>query len=291
MHLFQSTNSTKIGLQSHGYPRRPRTGLAFFVLKQTLRGPGQELEYRLAECDASAKNLRMNEKAHMRGFAICTAPRSGSNFLSQLLSSTGQLGRPLEYFNGPGRRYFDDPRYPDDRSAQIEKILTMGATSNGIYGLKIFAHQHDWIEGEVKWAALLPGLQFIFLRRRDILGQAISWVRALQTGQYRHGQASIGDAAFDGQAILDRLRAIATEYARWEMYFARNEIATLRFYYEDVVDAPQQAVDSVAGLFNLHLACADARQISVIVQRDETTENWRKRFVEDFGDPNSVDRL
>ena len=75
------------------------------------------------------------------------------------------------------------------------------------------------------------------------------------------------------------------------MYFTRNEIAALRFYYEDVVAAPQQAVDSVAGLFNLCLARADARQINVVVQRDETTENWRKRFIEDFGDPNTVDRL
>ena len=136
----------------------------------------------------------------MRGFAICTAPRSGSNFLSQLLSSTGQLGRPLEYFNGPGRRYFDDPNYPDDRGMQIDRILTMGATSNGIYGLKIFAHQYDWIEGQTQWTSMLPNLRFIFLRRRDMLGQAISWARALQTGQYRHGQTSTGEAEFDGEA-------------------------------------------------------------------------------------------
>ena len=53
-------------------------------------------------------------EAAVRGYAICTAPRSGSNFLCQLLAGTGLLGRPLEYFNGPGRRYFDDPSYPDD---------------------------------------------------------------------------------------------------------------------------------------------------------------------------------
>lgn len=233
----------------------------------------------------------MNSEIPTRGYAICTAPRSGSNFLSQLLSSTRQLGRPLEYFNGPGRRYFDDPDYPDDRSAQVEKILTMGATPNGVYGLKIFAHQHDWVEGEVRWTALLPDLRFIFLRRRDMLGQAISWARALQTGQYRHGQAPTGEAAYDGQAILDRLRAIATEYARWEMYFARNQIAALRFVYEDVASEPQWAVESVGRLFDLHQISAEPRHIGVVVQRDAISENWRRRFVEEFGDLNSVDRL
>ena len=245
-----------------------------------------------AENGTSAKNLPMDQdRPLLRGFAICTAPRSGSNFLSQLLSSTGELGRPLEYFNGPGRRYFDDPDYPDDRGMQIDRILTMGATSNGIYGLKIFAHQYDWIEGQTQWTSMLPNLRFIFLRRRDMLGQAISWARALQTGQYRHGQMSTGEAEFDGEAILGRLRAIATEYARWEMYFARNEIAALRFVYEEIVDAPQQAIDGVAGLFDLHPVRIDSRQVSVIVQRDEITESWRKRFAEEFGDPNCVDKL
>ncbi|TPL71848.1 hypothetical protein FJ941_28635 [Mesorhizobium sp. B2-3-13] len=41
----------------------------------------------------------------MRGYSICTSPRSGSNFLCQHLSSTGVLGHPLEYFNGRGRRF------------------------------------------------------------------------------------------------------------------------------------------------------------------------------------------
>ena len=90
---------------------------------------------------------------------------------------------------------------------------------------------------------------------------------------------------------MGRLRAIATEYARWEMYFARNEIAALRFVYEEIVDAPQQAIDGVAGLFDLHPVHIDSRQVSVIVQRDEITESWRKRFVEEFGDPNCVDKL
>jgi LPS sulfotransferase NodH len=49
----------------------------------------------------------------LKGYAICATPRSGSNFLSQLLESTGRLGRPLEYFNGPARRELTWPDYPE----------------------------------------------------------------------------------------------------------------------------------------------------------------------------------
>lgn len=228
----------------------------------------------------------------MRGYAICTAPRSGSNFLSQLLASTGVLGRPLEYFNGAGRRYFDDPAYPDDPVLQIERILVMGATPNGVYGLKIFAHQHDWIVDSIRWAELLPELRFVFLKRGDLLAQAISWVRAEQTGQYRHSQPARAEPSFDTDKIAASLTSIATEYARWELFFARNGIGPVRLFYEDVVRAPQAAVDRVADLFDLMGAAqVDADRVSVRVQRDALAEEWHRRFVAERGDPNFVDRL
>src|SRR5262245_19531486 len=125
----------------------------------------------------------------MRGYAICTAPRAGSNFLGQVLASTHVLGRPLEYFNTLARRAIErDPTYPDDPREQIERILTAGATSNGVYGLKIFAYQHDKISTKVHWSEALPRLQLVHLKRRDLLGQAISWCRAEQTSQYRSNQ-------------------------------------------------------------------------------------------------------
>src|SRR5215217_5359781 len=82
------------------------------------------------------------EKAD-RGYAICTSGRSGSNLLGQYLSSTGVLGHPLEYFNGAGRRMLDYPDFPDEPAQQADWILTVGATSNGIYGVKIFPWQFD----------------------------------------------------------------------------------------------------------------------------------------------------
>ena len=228
----------------------------------------------------------------MTGYAICTAPRSGSNFLCQLLAGTGVLGRPLEYFNGPGRRYFDDPCYPDEPSAQAKQVVTMGATPNGVYGLKLFAHQHDWIVEKIRWTEHLPGLRFVFLTRRDLLAQGISWARARQTGQFRHTQATTGAAIFDAASISECLATIVTEYARWQMFFARNGIEPVRLVYEDIVAKPQMAVDSVAGLFGLAgSAVADVASVDVRTQRDGLTEAWRQRFIAECGDCDFIDRL
>ena len=158
-----------------------------------------------------------------RGYAICTQPRSGSNLLCQYLSSTDRLGHPLEYFNGPARRALGMPDAPDDARGQIDLVLRRGATANGIYGVKLFAaQQHDRVAASVAWIRALPELRFVYLERRDLLGQALSWARATQTGVYRSSQRPAGAPAYDGALILSMLHEIVRERARWEAYFARH---------------------------------------------------------------------
>lgn len=227
-----------------------------------------------------------------RGYAICTEPRTGSNFLCQLLSSTGVLGRPLEYFNAAGRRAFDAPDYPDDPEAQLKAILTLGATSNGIYALKLFSRQFDQI-AQVRWSERLPGLGFIHLERRDLVGQAISWVRASQTGRYRNvSPGTDDDARYDRAAITERLREIVAGQARWRLYFARNGITALPMFYEDVVADSHGAVNRVANLMGVSLPPMNgALEVGVDIQRDALNEGWRAAYLADAHDLARLDKL
>src|SRR5947199_3265325 len=127
----------------------------------------------------------------LRGDAMCTQPRSGGNLLCQVLSSTDQLGYPLEYFNGPGRRAFGLADFPDAPELQIEAILRIGATPNGVYAVKLFASQFAAVSARLRWMELLPDLHFVYLSRDDLQGQANSWAHAPQTAQYRSTQPRI----------------------------------------------------------------------------------------------------
>jgi trehalose 2-sulfotransferase len=230
-------------------------------------------------------------REELAGYSICTSPRSGSNFLCQHLSGTGLLGHPLEYFNWGGRRYFDDPDYPKDIADQVGKILTMGATPNGIYGLKLFAHQHDWISGEVNWVDALPNLHFVLLTRRDLLGQAISWARALQTGQYRSSQPMAQKPVFDAGLIQSQLDALVRERARWEMFFARTGIEPLRLEYETIIEDPCHAVRQVAELMGVDALpnLGPGKVLTVELQRDALNLEWADRFRAERGNPNMLD--
>jgi LPS sulfotransferase NodH len=225
-----------------------------------------------------------------RGYAICTSGRSGSNLLCQYLSSTGMLGDPLEYFNGAGRRLLGQPDYPDDPSRQIDWILTAGATPNGIYGVKIFPAQFDQVEKAIRWSDMLPNLAFVLMRRRDLLGQAISAVRAAQTDQWRSTMAAQGPATYVGAQIYRRLQGAARDHARWDIFFARKGVEPTTIVYEDLLKDPQSAVDQVAGLFGLRgQARAASRGIDLEIQRDAMTEEWRVRFLDEYRNLGALD--
>lgn len=226
-----------------------------------------------------------------RGYAICTQPRSGSNLLCQYLSSTGQLGYPLEYFNGPGRRALGLPDFPDDPKLQIDAILRIGATPNGVYAVKLFASQFAGVGRHLRWMDLLPDLHFVYLIREDLLGQAISWARALQTEQYRSTQPVKRVAAYDAGLIRSQLMAIVQERAQWEVFFARTGIRPLRIVYERFLEDQSNHVGLVADLVDVSTPIIDQPGIDLVMQRDTVTEEWRQRFRAENGDPNVLDDL
>jgi LPS sulfotransferase NodH len=226
-----------------------------------------------------------------RGYAICTTQRSGSNYLCQLLASTGVLGRPLEFFNAPGRRAREFPDYPDDPVRQLAMILPHGSTPNGVYGLKIFAYQFDAVAA-TDWPARLPRLHWIHFTRIDLLGQAISLLKAKQTGQWRSSDAAVAAACYDGKQIGREMRSIASADARWRLFFARNGMTPLRLLYEDLVREPAASVRAVAETLRL---CGemriDATRIDVRQQRDGESELWRERFLAEHAGLSPLDRL
>ena len=217
-----------------------------------------------------------------RGYAVCTAARSGSNLLCQWLASTGLLGRPLEYFNGPGRRALTDPNYPDDRRAQIDWILTSTATPNGVYGVKLFSGDQQLIIPAADQSPRLPIDFYVYLERRDRVGQAISWLRAIQTQQYRSTQPARDTVSYDGAAIRERLAAIDREHVLWSDFFRRHQLQPLHLVYEETLEDPQRAVDRIAAGVGLDdRAVIDHSAVDLTIQRDATSAEWRARYLAD----------
>jgi len=219
----------------------------------------------------------------LRGYAVCCTPRSGSSLFCAALISTGKLGRPREYFNVEGVR-LEHPDFPDDPDGMLEALVTLSTTPNGVYGLKVHGF---YLDGAAPpgWAARLPNLSFVFLRRRDLLRQAISDARAVQTKAYMSYQTEQAPPVYDPQAIAFNIATFARHDARWRIFFARNGIEPLEVAYETFLAAPQAVLDALGKQMGVEGPLTmDPAQIVLRPQRDALTEEWRRRFIEEHRD-------
>lgn len=219
-----------------------------------------------------------------RGYVICATPRSGSNYLCQLLASTGQLGKPQEYFNTHARQKFSDPGYPRDRHAQIDAVRSIGATPNGIYAVKILPLQYSRVTRKVDLFRMLPHLELVRLHRRDLLGQALSLSRVRQTGQIMASKQANAVPVYKVEDIKTCIRDLQTREAIWDQVMREFGVQPLTLAYEDVMRDPQAAIDQVARLMGLAPIPVNPALVRVTVQRDSETAAWRQRFLADTGD-------
>jgi trehalose 2-sulfotransferase len=188
-----------------------------------------------------------------QSYLICATPRSGSNWLCEVLRSTGNLGHPDDYFwNRPiwYRRWgvTDFPSY-------FHRLLHEGTTSNHVFGSKMM---WDYLAELVPHlaallgltdacpadvlAAAFPDLHHVWLTRHDKVRQGISYYRALETKIWRSTDVATVpplDPSFSFGAIDSLVRLVTCEDQAWQDYFQRHGITPLAVAYEDLSQAPE----------------------------------------------------
>jgi LPS sulfotransferase NodH len=171
----------------------------------------------------------------------------------------------------------------------LAQAIERASSANGVYGFKVFSNHFDLAE-KTSWAERLPRLRFVHIERRDLLGQAISHVRAVQTDQFESRASAGREARYDARAIASALDRIGRNQARWRIWFARNGIEPLRLTYEDIVADPHAAVEAVARLVAVAgYSRAELANTDLQVQRDALSQGWRSRFLVERRDLTRLD--
>jgi trehalose 2-sulfotransferase len=181
----------------------------------------------------------------------------------------------------------------------VRAALAAGRTGNGVFGAKLMWGTLD--ELVVKLGRVFPDLGgddagllgrafgrtgLVFLRRADVVAQAVSWLRAEQTGTwYIGGNGEIGGSAgtggppgFDAGRISRLIQMIGEHNAAWEAWFASVGIRPHRVSYEEL-DAGMAGV-TLGILDFLGLDVPDERVIAPRHERqaDELTARWIDRY-------------
>lgn len=232
-----------------------------------------------------------------RRYILATIPRAGSTLCSIRLWQCGQLGSPLEYMNFTlAHTMWERLGYHldggDPSEAQIESywrnIQKLRTSPNGVFGCKLFVCNLARLASEDPsvLSRMLP-THVVYLARRDLLGQAISYYRAQQSHvwfggiRYRKDQ----EPTYDFGGIRACLVSICRQMAVWEKLFHAWGVAPLRLCYEELCAHPRRTVDAVRTYIGVPKEPSARLSLPIIVrQADGTSEQWRAQFLRDARD-------
>jgi LPS sulfotransferase NodH len=162
-----------------------------------------------------------------------------------------------------------------------EELLRLRTSPNGVFGFK--AHFDQWeffrIAGEFGRPV---NLRFILIERRDIVAQAVSFSRALQTDRWGSNMVERKAKAYDFDHILDAMRELHRQLEGWRGWFPEQRITPLRVTYESLVTNP---TDVIAGILSAFDKTADPGQgksaPSTAPIADQTSREWIERFTKE----------
>ena len=224
--------------------------------------------------------------------------RAGTSLLCGLLAGTGLAGRPEEYFwrdNEPdlSRRWgVAGSGFTDYLRAAIEQ----GTTPNGVFGAKImFGYMPDLLgklaalEGNqgrsdrVLLERAFPNLRFVWIWREDVVAQAVSWSRALQTGVWYQGdtrRTATSPPRFDFEQIDGLAQQVVADREGWRRWFGAGRIEPFGVSYGELVADMVGTTRRVLAF----LGIVQPQDVQIVAgtarQADALNQQWAARYRE-----------
>jgi LPS sulfotransferase NodH len=253
----------------------------------------------------------LSSDAIARSYVLASTPRVGSHLLGDALTSTRIAGQPREWLPRfspdalpvtPGERFRLVTKPPSQEpydeaidGAYIRKVLATGTSENGVFGIVIhwfvFQDAVRRLQGFLDTresaphrvlAAAFPNLSYIWLKRRDKIAQAVSWYKAIQTGEYvgRHGK---GDAprepvVFDYGMIRYLMNALTSFDNAWASFFSSSGVTPLVLYYEDLAAHYDAALRSVLKFLQLDAQGIEIARPTREKYADARSQEWIEQF-------------
>lgn len=234
-------------------------------------------------------------------YTIWFTQRTGSTLLYKALESTGVAGVPREWFNCPPD-LLSTYRKADHAELQ-EYLWKLGTTPNGICGIShSFYEPHfsqltktlrqfpacppEETERTKVWEHIFPNHKHIFMTRRNKVRLAVSWWRAIQSGEWHVPISETRKpvdlaSAYSFDAINHLYNECSMREAGIQEFLTEGGIVPLTIVYEDFIQNYEATVHTI-----LNYLEADSPSITIdppaLTQlADDVSEDWVQRFREE----------
>lgn len=254
--------------------------------------------------DASANRADLTpifkEEGIKRKYVVVITGRCGSTWLAHMLKDAG-LGNPMEYFNEQSLDHYREHLGASDFSDFVRKAVR-AYSANNAFGFKINPTRLFWLSelADLEGSLVRPDVQWIDMRRNNIVKQAISFSRARLTGSWHkyasdktEGKAepelpdSIKGSEFKliQEDIWRNLNNILKQEKSIDLYYVKRNINPMRLLYEDLLDSRssvfQRVTRSILRADFDPSASPTPESTTIRVSREE---RWELDFLDMFGE-------
>ncbi|SLN69107.1 Stf0 sulfotransferase [Roseisalinus antarcticus] len=187
----------------------------------------------------------MEKRAAARTLGILFTPRSGSSWLTDVLTQTRLFGKPQEWFN-PNFMGNTLKRVNANSPQGYIDMLRRKHSLGNFFSFEVTIYQMHRVFGkDPGLMAYLPEkFPLIYLRRQDMVLQAVSLAKAVQTDVFHTVNTTPEEIAsaearfeYDGDQIRQWLEHIFDQERKCEAFLADREGPLLRITYEQMMRA------------------------------------------------------
>ena len=231
---------------------------------------------------------------------LCATPRSGSTLLCGLLESSGVAGHPASYFNRRGLHDYAtkwqvaQPVGGRIDTAYVQAALATGSTPNGVFGARVMAESRPELVADLAVDAEEPPanelellvqrfgrLRFVHLRRLDVVAQAVSWAKSLQTHFWHPGEnvEPGAEAPHYDEELIERLVDTIEQFeADWNTWFTQHHVTPYEVTYEHLAADPLTVAHQILDFLDLEVE--DGRKLVVGHQQqaDQVNAQWIGKY-------------
>lgn len=245
--------------------------------------------------------------ANYDSYVICTSPRSGSTLLCRLLAATRVAGNPESYFHRPSiQDWLAEFRLTPDAGASERDVLDLifqaaiaeGRGETGIFGLRLQRHSFDFFTRKLgvlhparssdvhRFQAAFQRTLFVHLTRHDKIEQAVSYVKAQQSGLWHMAPDGTElerlsphrEPTYDSAELRACVETMTAHDLDWEHWFEAEAIEPLRLSYEALAAEPSEALRRVLERLGVHTEAANGITPGVRKLADASSHDWVTRL-------------
>lgn len=191
----------------------------------------------------------------------------------------------------------------------LRAALTEGRGDNGVFGAKLMWGTLEQLIGKLGElypesadadAELLTRVfgrtRLVFVRRDDVVAQAVSWLRAEQTNRWYvggngeiSGQGGVArEPSFDAGRIDELIGMIERDNAAWEEWFASAGMRPYVVRYEELRGDMAGVTRDIVAFLQLEMPAGQAIVARHRRQADELNDQWIARYRREAEDRRTV---